>query len=71
MQNDEYDVKVLMYDGEPVALGMTPKGHTFLADIQEWLNVEEFLAAIPPGLRVGALNPETNIFVLLPTSPLH
>lgn len=71
MQNEDYDVQVLMFQGEPVILGITPKGHIFLAETQEWLDLPDFLASIPPGLRVGLLNPETNLFAQLPSRSLH
>jgi hypothetical protein len=69
--NEEFDVQVLMYEGEPVILGMTPAGHVFLAEQGEWLNLEDFLSCIPPGLRVGLKNPETNLFAQLPPRSLH
>lgn len=76
MQNDEYDVIITLAPDEeyPMIEARSMEGCGFLGGARQGFlvgSVDDFIGHVPPGLRVGLLNPETNIFVLLPTSPLH
>jgi hypothetical protein len=74
MQTHEYDLTVTLVEHEIFVQSHTSAGVDFLlGPFRELrpISAEEFVASIPPGLRVGLLNPETNLFAQLPPTSLH
>lgn len=72
----DFDITVSMCNSDdyPVATACSLAGRAFLGGMsQVWIisTVEEFTSNIPPGLRVGLKNPETNLFAQLPARSLH
>lgn len=77
MKIPEFDVTVSMVMDEVAILAHTEVGRKFLDTAWEdgMFNVfegpEEFVRNVPPNIRVGLLNPETNLFAQLPPRSLH
>jgi hypothetical protein len=72
----DYDITVSMLNSDeyPVVTAHSEAGEKFLGRVRRAYitsTVEEFIAYIPPSLRVGLLNPETNLFAQLPPRSLH
>jgi hypothetical protein len=72
----DYDITVSMHNSDdyPEAIAHSEAGEKFLGRVRRaWIisTVEEFISHVPPGLRVGLLNPETNLFAQLPPRSLH
>lgn len=77
MKTPEFDVTVSIIMDEVAIMAHTEAGQKFLNTAWEdnvfdaFAGPSEFVKNVPPNIRVGLLNPETNLFAQLPARSLH